>query len=95
MRVLLLTAAVMIAAPAVAQQCGPRGDITSALAEEYGERMAAVGVQEGGAAVLEIWFSPRSGTWTVLVTGVTGETCVAATGTDYTTMPPGPNGDGS
>src|SRR6056297_3862240 len=54
--------------PAAAQgNCGVRDDIVKVLAEKYAENHHASGLQSA-AAMVEIWASEETGTWTILVT---------------------------
>lgn len=88
-RILLsATAALMTATTAshAMGQCGDREAITQHLAEKFGERHAAIGLQSD-SGLLEIWSSEQSGTWSVLLTRPDGQTCVMATGTDFYLLP--------
>ena len=80
-----LTAAVLgiAAVPALAQTpCGQRTDIIQVLAEKYRESHQASGLQSASAMV-EIWASPETGTWTILVTQSNGVSCVVASGQSW------------
>ncbi len=58
--------------------CVDRVEMFDRLASEYGEEL--VEVKEGDQGLLEVLRSYQSGTWTLLLTGPIGITCVVATG---------------
>lgn len=77
-----LAAAVGAAVPAAAQQaCAPREMVHVRLAM-LGERQIGIGLS-GPRAMLELWASAASGTWTVLSVSPGGRACVVAAGTDW------------
>src|SRR5210317_1312382 len=68
--------------PALAQQarnCGPRELVVSRLAEGYGETRQSMGLGANNA-VIEVFASDESGTWTITVTTPNGMTCLVASG---------------
>lgn len=79
-RMALILAA--LAAPAAAQQqsvCAPRDGMVAFLAERYGETAQGLGLSVEGA-VVEVYASERTGTFTVLLTAPNGTSCIAAAG---------------
>lgn len=80
-----LLAFLLLTGPAVAQTCEPRPDMAAKLADKYGESMQFSGLQKtrGGQAVLEVWASPETGTYTVLLSHANGLSCIIAVGTDF------------
>lgn len=68
--------------------CAARADLVAVLAEDHGEVTIALGITSGGI-VLEILARPDGATWTALATDTTGETCIAASGTDWIAVAPG------
>ncbi|MFD1984164.1 hypothetical protein ACFSOZ_16050 [Mesorhizobium newzealandense] len=58
--------------------CGGHGDLVAGLAQAFQQRQIGYGVV-GQAAIVEIYVS-ASGTWTMLVTDVQGQSCIIATG---------------
>jgi hypothetical protein len=65
--------------PAQAQLvCGGHDDVIAGLAHAFQQRQIGYGVV-GQAAIVEIYVS-ASGTWTMLITDVTGQSCILATG---------------
>lgn len=72
-----------IAAGAVeAQQqrnCGPRDIVVTRLAEGYGETRQSMGLGANNA-VIEVFASEETGSWTITVTTPNGLTCLVASG---------------
>lgn len=80
---ILLIAAAATLAPASAetpqmQVCAPRDAIVDRLTTEFKETRRSIGLQ-GSAAVFEV-FASEEGSWTMIMTGATGVTCVLAAG---------------
>jgi hypothetical protein len=70
------------AAPQITQaqaNCAPREIVVERLAEEYGESRQSIGLGHNNA-VMELFASPDTGTWTITVTTVNGLTCLVASG---------------
>jgi hypothetical protein len=70
------------AAPPVRAQmlpCGARDAIVTNLGEKYGETRRGGGLA-GPTAVVEVYASEKTGTWTILRTGTNGLSCVMAVG---------------
>ncbi|OYY81938.1 MAG: hypothetical protein B7Y33_00790 [Hydrogenophilales bacterium 16-62-9] len=63
-------------------QCGPRDVVTTLLAERYGETRRALGLA-GEAAVMELFASDDTGTWTITLTTPDGQMCLMASGAGY------------
>ncbi|MEQ9261519.1 MAG: hypothetical protein RIG84_20715 [Roseovarius sp.] len=75
--------AASLAAPALAQQnCAPREMVVARLAERYGESRQSMGLGANNA-VMEVFASEETGTWTITVTTVHGLTCLVASGQAY------------
>lgn len=67
---------------ATAQQsrnCGPRELVVNRLAEGFGETRQSMGLGANNA-VVEVFASEESGTWTITVTSPNGVTCLVASG---------------
>ncbi|WP_322867414.1 hypothetical protein U5922_015205 [Aquicoccus sp. G2-2] len=79
--------AVATAIPAHADDvnnCATRDQVVSRLQQEFYEELTAGGLQDSGAAgVVEVWSSPQTGTFTVMMTRPDGVSCILATGTDW------------
>ncbi|WP_171230176.1 hypothetical protein [Ruegeria sp. HKCCA4008] len=73
------------APPVFAQNCAARDHIISKLQENYAEELAFGGLQKtrGAQAVMEVWTSKETGSYTVLVTNANGISCIVAVGTDF------------
>lgn len=71
------------APPALAQAaCGEYERLRTALTDAYGESISGRGLQSE-TRMIELWRSPETGTWTVLMILPNGLTCVMASGTDW------------
>lgn len=95
--VVLLTLALAAMAPAAQAQtmtnCAPRDRVVERLAGTYGETRRAMGLGANNA-VVEVFASDESGSWTITVTLPSGLTCLVASGQAYESMadaltPPG------
>ena len=64
----------------VRQLPGPeRTQVVERLAEKYGETLQSMGLHQSNA-VMEIYASEATGTWTILVTRPDGQACLVAAG---------------
>jgi hypothetical protein len=88
-----LTLGILLAAPASAQQngarCAPRDNVVAYLATRYGESRQSVGIAAGNA-VMELYASGETGTWTVTVTMPDGMMCLVASGSSFETVAEAP-----
>lgn len=66
-------------------QCQPREEMTTLLADRYGETRRAMGIA-GGTAVMELYASDTTGTWTITVTLADGQMCMMASGQGFEAM---------
>lgn len=76
---------VLIAATNIASAqsaCADRETVVSRLASGYGESRQAIGIASNNA-VLEVFASAETGTWTITVTRPDGQTCMVASGYSY------------
>lgn len=88
LRYAILALALTACAPAHAQNaCGDRESVVDRLAEGYGETRRSIGLAPNNA-VLEMFASLETGTWTIIVTQASGLTCVVATGQAYEEFDP-------
>jgi hypothetical protein len=81
-----LAAALVAASSASAQaqqDCGPHDDLVAHLGDKYQERQLGYGTV-GDVAIMEFYVSD-TGTWTVIVTDVAGESCIVAAGEGWET----------
>lgn len=67
--------------PGIAPQtaCGDRSAVVARLAERYGESLKSLGLQQNNA-VLEVYASDSTGTWSILVSQADGTACLVASG---------------
>ncbi len=79
MGLLVMTAQQLNAQP---RQCAPRADVVQQLEENYGETRRGLGLARQGA-VMEVFASSTSGSWTITVTLPDGRTCLIASGESY------------
>ncbi|MDQ2092097.1 hypothetical protein [Marimonas arenosa] len=76
------TAPFAVAAQTAGSPCAPRDVVVKRLAEGYGETRQSVGLGANNA-VVEVFASEDSGTWTITVTLPNGMTCLVASGQAY------------
>ncbi|WP_037316739.1 hypothetical protein [Ruegeria halocynthiae] len=76
---------VLAAQQAHARTCAPRADMVKRLTETYGETRQSIGIAQQGAMV-EVYASDQSGSWTITVTLPDGTTCLVASGQAYEAM---------
>lgn len=62
--------------------CGPRAQVIERLGRDYGESRRAMGLA-GPAAVMEVYASAETGSWTVAMTLPDGRMCLIAAGQGY------------
>jgi hypothetical protein len=74
-------------APTGALPCGERAAMVATLEDRYGERAVATGLETSGQLV-EVFASPRTGSWTILATGPDGTSCIMAVGEHYERLAP-------
>ena len=78
----------LITTTATAQQnrnCAPRDVVVDRLTGNYGESRQSIGLGAQGAMV-EVFASGETGTWTITVTMPTGITCLVASGQSFETL---------
>lgn len=68
-----------------ARHCAERDQVVARLADKYGESRQALGLGAQGAMV-EIFASESSGSWTITITMPNGATCLMATGQAFETL---------
>ena len=73
---------VLAAQQAHARNCAPRDEVIKRLTETYGETRQGIGIARQGA-VMELFASDQSGSWTITVTLPDGMTCLVASGQAY------------
>lgn len=76
---LLALAAQQTQAQTAPRNCGPRDAIVARLAEKFSETRRSIGIAANNA-VMEVFASEESGSWTITVTLPNGMTCLVASG---------------
>lgn len=74
----------LIAGPALAQRtpCGDGAALIAHLEKEWGERPSIIALDAAGRMV-RILVNPETGTWSMLITGPGGPTCMISHGSDW------------
>ncbi|HEY0122224.1 MAG TPA: hypothetical protein VGC14_10785 [Rhizobium sp.] len=90
---IVLATAILLPNQAAAQAtlaCAKRADIAAFLDGHYSEKPSAIG-QLDSKTIVEI-FAAQSGSWTMMITDVTGQGCIILGGQnwDYIPVRPGP-----
>ncbi|MCX7567228.1 hypothetical protein OS189_12825 [Sulfitobacter sp. F26169L] len=67
------------------RKCGPRAVFVDRLAQGYGETRQSVGIAVNNAMV-EVFASAETGSWTILFTTPEGVTCLVASGQSFETV---------
>ncbi len=67
---------------AQAQNCHAHELVVTRLAERYGETRQSIGLAANNA-VVEVFASEETGTWTITVTAPGGPTCLVASGNEF------------
>lgn len=76
------------------RNCAERATVIERLANRYGESRQSIGLGENNA-VVEVFASTETGTWTITVTVASGLTCVVAAGQSFETLVEAPVAQGS
>lgn len=85
----LLFGAAALAPPAYAANCAPRDSVVERLQSKFSEQLTAGGLQatQPVQTMVEVWSSPDTGTFTVLLTNPNGISCIVGAGTDFFSYP--------
>ncbi|WP_424943623.1 hypothetical protein [Aliiroseovarius crassostreae] len=62
--------------------CAPRTDLVEKLSVHYSEGLVGGGLQNQ-KELLEVWSSPETGSFTILVTNANGVSCIVAAGKNW------------
>jgi len=83
-------ATVMLIAPnaswAQRSACGERSAIVERLSSKYGESRKSMGLNHNNG-VVEVFASEETGTWTILLTMPSGQSCLIAAGQNWEGRP--------
>lgn len=74
-----LAAATPVAEAETRTACAERKSVIARLADRYGETLQSIGLQSN-SAVVEVYASAATGTWTILMTRPDGISCLIASG---------------
>lgn len=66
-------------------QCAARDAVVGELTSRYGESRHGIGLAANNA-VMELFASDETGTWTITVTLASGMTCLVASGENFETL---------
>lgn len=69
--------------PLMAANCAMRDTVVHRLQHKYSEALSAGGFQHNAQTMIEVWSSPETGTFTVIVTNSNGVSCIVAAGTGW------------
>lgn len=87
----LLFGMAALAPPAVAATCAPRDAVVERLSTRYSETVTARGLQNA-EALIEIFTSPETGSFTILLSRPDGISCIVSAGSHWLATKPGPAG---
>ncbi len=77
-----LAAATPLAEAQTRTACAERTSVVARLADRYGETLQSIGLQSN-SAVVEVYASVDTGTWTILMTRPDGISCLIASGESW------------
>ncbi len=66
-------------------KCAPRDAVVTQLATRYGESRQSIGLGANNA-MIEVFASTETGTWTILATRPSGVACIVAAGQAFETL---------
>lgn len=87
-RIVMAAGLLSLAGPAIAESnCAERDELVNRLSSDFAEQLTVGGLQrsEPVETVIEVWSSPETGTFTILLTNPDGTSCIVAAGTDFFT----------
>ncbi len=78
----LLTTQLLWAQDQSGENCAAYEIVIAQLADKYGERRQSIGLS-GSGQVVEMFASPETGSWTIIVTRPSGISCLIAAGQNF------------
>lgn len=90
-KLIMFSTGLVLGAASVAQaetgpsKCAPRETVIERLAAKYGETRKSIGLGNNNA-VMEVFASAATGTWTITLTTTGGLTCLVASGQAFEEM---------
>jgi hypothetical protein len=82
----VLAAAHAVAAEGAGSACAARVDVVRKLADRFGETRTSIGLHKDDA-VVEVFSSAATGSWTIVVTRADGMSCLLAAGRRWEQVP--------
>lgn len=82
---LALAGPALAVSPIAEVVCSPRDEMVKTLRQQFGEQQTGLGTR-GPETVMEVWTSPRSGDWTLVMTYADGRSCIVAMGENWQQM---------
>lgn len=91
----LALALVLASGPAAGQQpCARHEVVVERLAQIHGETLQSAGLTTGDTAIVEVYASEETGSWTILIVLPNGIACLIAAGQMWDASPAGrPKGE--
>lgn len=87
MKFILASVFALMASPVIAQGCrpAPTENVHQFLTERYGEAPIGRGTAGEGQnlVMIELWWNPETGTWTLVATRADGKRCPIAAGENW------------
>lgn len=81
---------VMALSPANAEpQCADYKTLQAALLEKFHEAPTNAGLAAEGKAAYMVFATPKGESWTLVIVGVNGKSCVVGAGTNWVDIAPG------
>lgn len=84
---LSLSIVFLMVAPAAAAQCARRDQVVERLERTYGEQRRGIGLAGDNRGVIEVFASDQTGTWTITITLPSGQSCLVASGQNWSPAP--------
>ena len=81
----IFSAMLAVTSTAAHANCALRDVVVEKLQNKYAEQLTAGGLHssQSKTAMVEVWASPETGTFTVMLTRPNGISCIMASGTDW------------
>lgn len=77
------------------QPCGPTPALLKMISEKYHEDAIGGGTAQDGKVVISTFANAETGSWTIIVSGADGNSCIIAAGSDYAASIPPKKGTNS
>jgi len=87
--IVALTPMAQAASPIAEIICAQRDEMVRKLERQFGEVKQGIGLR-GPEQVMELWSSPHSGDWTLVMTYANGTSCIVAMGEGWQPLMPPP-----